>query len=454
VALAAAARRHIDTYPSVAEDRDSEERRAKYFVQRLTNSLTGLTEVSAPQAAASLMGLSSMVSTTHTTFCFIKGAMYFQDTLRLEGDEIMYENNNDYLSYIMNDEITDVQDNDLHQDTTDNNVTDYIDQPEDDNDDSSNIFDIDIADNIDLPEDDPDDDNNDSNNEFDMDIAHLFDSVDDDNDDFSVDAIALDGATPAVTNLLIHGIIDQAGDMPMPPVRENYERATDEFVMVYTVNGERVPIEPYIHYRYRGQDPKMRCYAFIEYTCCIAIVKRPQQSEEQVSKNGGRPPNGCYLFDPAHPLYDFYYQKIRSKQSTPILASVKPPPYPGDMPEPCTRIWTITFNRFARYYLTAFCPWDINTGKVPYSFDFAGYSAFVRYMAEHPYFLFKARTFMMENTMRGLMQNRKKLVATQMYKSKMWIVEWAIALKDHNSMIWSVLVITMILLLMMRMIWR
>ena len=147
-------------------------------------------------------------------------------------------------------------------------------------------------------------------------------------------------------------------------------------------------------------------------------MKRPQQSEEQVSTSGGRPPNGCYLFDPSHPLYDFYFQKIRSKQSTPILAIVKPPPYPGDMPEPCTRIWTITFNRFARYYLTAFCPWDINTGKVPYSFDFAGYSAFVRYMAERPYFLFKARSFMMENTMRGLMQNRKKLVATQMYKSK------------------------------------
>jgi hypothetical protein len=303
VALAAAARRHIDTHPSLAEDCDSAERRTKYFVQRLTNSLTGLTEVSAPQAAASLMGLSSMVSTTHTTFCFIKGAMHFQDTLRLEGDEIMYENINDYLSYIMNDEITDVQDNDLRQDTDDNNeldmeITVSIDQPEDDNDDSSNIFDIDIADNIDQPEDDPDNDNDDSsNNEFDMDIADLIDPIEYDNDDFSVDAIALDGATPAITNLLIHGIIDQAGDMPMPPVCDNYERATDEFVIVYTVNGQRVPIEPYIHYRYRGQDPKMRCYAFIEFNCCIAIVKRPQQSEKYVSTSGGRPPKDVTSFN-------------------------------------------------------------------------------------------------------------------------------------------------------------
>ena len=109
---------------------------------------------------------------------------------------------------------------------------------------------------------------------------------------------------------------------------------------------------------------------------------------------------------------------IRSKQSTPILASVKPPPYPGDMPEPCTRIWVIAFNRFARYYLTAYCPWSIHTGKVPYPFDFEGYSVFVQYMAEQQIFLYWARTFMMESTMRGLMQNRKKFVATQMYKSR------------------------------------
>jgi hypothetical protein len=76
-----------------------------------------------------------------------------------------------------------------------------------------------------------------------MDIADIVDQIEDDNDDFSVDAIALDGATPAITNLLIHGIIDQAGDMPMPPVCDNYERATDELswstllmVNVYLLN--------------------------------------------------------------------------------------------------------------------------------------------------------------------------------------------------------------------------
>ena len=75
-----------------------------------------------------------------------------------------------------------------------------------------------------------------------MDIVDHIDQPEDDNDDFSVDAIGLDIATPAVTNLLIHGIIDEAGDMPMSPVCDNCERAIDEFFMVYTVNDEHVPI--------------------------------------------------------------------------------------------------------------------------------------------------------------------------------------------------------------------
>ena len=56
---------------------------------------------------------------------------------------------------------------------------------------------------------------------LDMDFAEHIDQLEDGNDDFSVDAIGLDGATPAVTNLLIHGIINEAGEMPMPPVRDS-----------------------------------------------------------------------------------------------------------------------------------------------------------------------------------------------------------------------------------------
>ena len=64
----------------------------------------------------------------------------------------------------------------------------------------------------------------DNNDDLDMDIADHIDQPEDDNNDFSVDAIGLDGATPSVTNLLIHGIIDEAGDMPMAPVHDNFER--------------------------------------------------------------------------------------------------------------------------------------------------------------------------------------------------------------------------------------
>ncbi len=49
VAMAAAARGHIDVYPSVADDCHSADWRAMYFVQRLTNRFTGLTEVCHPR---------------------------------------------------------------------------------------------------------------------------------------------------------------------------------------------------------------------------------------------------------------------------------------------------------------------------------------------------------------------------------------------------------------------
>ena len=43
--------------------------------------------------------------------------MQFQDTFRLDGDDSSYEINNDYLSYIMNEEITQVQDTVLDNNT-------------------------------------------------------------------------------------------------------------------------------------------------------------------------------------------------------------------------------------------------------------------------------------------------------------------------------------------------
>ncbi len=76
-----AVRGHIDDDPSVADDCHTADWRAKYFVQRLTNSLTGLTEVSSPQATSSLLGMASSTSSINTIFVIVRDAISYQHTL-------------------------------------------------------------------------------------------------------------------------------------------------------------------------------------------------------------------------------------------------------------------------------------------------------------------------------------------------------------------------------------
>ncbi len=147
--------------------------------------------------------------------------------------------------------------------------------------------------------------------------------VDNNNNDM-IDIIGLEGVTTGVTNTLIHGEIDAFCDAAMPSVTDNNPRTeTDDFAILYTINGQKVPISPHTHYRYRGQS---LCHLnFIEYSPIVMIVQRVQEStnEQQESPRlGSRSRNATFLFDPGHPAYDFYCQRLRSKQSTPILASV------------------------------------------------------------------------------------------------------------------------------------
>jgi len=80
--LVAAARRHTIRFPSTAEDGATEIRQTKYLVTRVINNITGMSEVSTCQAAGSLMGLLPMTSTQYTQYCFIKGAINFQQTIQ------------------------------------------------------------------------------------------------------------------------------------------------------------------------------------------------------------------------------------------------------------------------------------------------------------------------------------------------------------------------------------
>ncbi len=205
----------------------------------------------------------------------------------------------------------------------------------------------------------------------------------------------LDGAPPEVADVLIHDIIGNQVQHGMSSIADHIEAENDGFAIVYVINEVCVPIAPHTHHWY--QSKALAHLSLIEYCSIIKVIKEPPQTDDDTVTRGRRP-NGTYLFHPDHPLFNNYYQKLRSKQATPILAGAPPSRYPGNKSEPCTDLWVCKFQAFSKYYLTVFCPWDRITGLIPHAFDFLGYSNFVQGMAQSGSFLSRARLFVMEST--------------------------------------------------------
>lgn len=81
----------------------------------------------------------------------------------------------------------------------------------------------------------------------------------------------------------------------------------------------------------------------------------------------------------------------------PRLACYLPPSYPNDMTVPSTRSLRNEWKQFATYNLTAFCPWNVDAGRISYTFDFREFSDFVQTMATIHTFLDRARMFFIES---------------------------------------------------------
>jgi hypothetical protein len=159
------------------------------------NSLTGLTELSISQAAASLMGLKSMSTTTNTVFCFIKGAMRFQDTLVTNDDSSMVSHD---LCDSDEDNLSELLDNDnLSAHSQDDFQASDANENEELNEDEISIEDVPHM----------------------HQQQQLEQPVDNNNN--KIDIIGLEGVTPAVTNTLIHGEIDALFEAAMPSVTDN-----------------------------------------------------------------------------------------------------------------------------------------------------------------------------------------------------------------------------------------
>ena len=226
----------------------------------------------------------------------------------------------------------------------------------------------------------------------------------------------MEGFSTAISDLVINDTICDGIETVMA---ERHEREGDEYAVIYTIEGVHTPIFPYLHYRYRGY--QLQHMNYVEYVSIVKISKIPpgqvDDGTTSTTTRRGRQSNKTFLFDEGHPLFRLYRQQLRSKQATPILAGYPPPSYPGDMTVPSTRLLRNEWKKFATYYLTAFCPWNIETGRIHYTFDFRGFSDFVQTMSTRPSkFLDRARNFLMESTIRVLQLKQKNLIAITHYR--------------------------------------
>ncbi len=406
--LVAAARRDTIRNPSTAEDGDTPIQMTKYLVNRVVNNITGMSEVSTCQAAGSLLGLSPMTSSQFTTYCFIKGAMNFQQSLQpndsrqplhdIESDNNEYDNVDDDDEQLLENYGEDTALNDLSNDSA--RIIENSDEDNDIQDDVQPMaIDIGIRQSI----------------ENNIDIEGAVNNRDTihhqpiEHEEYN-DSAGLEGFSTAISDLVINETICEGSETGMA---EGHEREGDEYAGVYTIDGVHTPITPFTHYLYRGN--QLRKMNFVEYFSILRIVKIPPRQVDDdattTTTRRGRRSNKTFLFDHRHPLFRLYRQQLRSKQATPILAGYPPPSYPGDMTVPSTRLLRNEWKKIATYYLTAFCPWNVNTGRIPYTFDFRGFSDFVRSMATRNTFLDRARIFFMESTIRVLRLKQSNLIA-------------------------------------------
>ena len=121
-------------------------------------------------------------------------------------------------------------------------------------------------------------------------------------------------------------------------------------------------MEQHVHYRYRG--PALQRLNLYEYGGIINITAKEADENQpgQGAQGANRPKNGRITFADGHPLKDTHIQQIRSKHVCPVLAGGPPPSYPGPSIPGRGAQWRKKADAFARYILTLFKPWSLDSG--------------------------------------------------------------------------------------------
>jgi hypothetical protein len=94
------------------------------------------------------------------------------------------------------------------------------------------------------------------------------------------------------------------------------------------------------------------------------VAPRPCASTPPAAARPGRAACAVFPFDPGCALADSHEQYLRARQSTPIIAGMRPPRYPGAPPtNPLhMRQWQRAATLFAAFVAVVFIPWSPDTG--------------------------------------------------------------------------------------------
>jgi hypothetical protein len=195
-----------------------------------------MTEVSSPQAASSLLGMALSTSSINTIFCFVRGAICYQESALIAGHNATEtEDESKAVMPIKTTTIQEYDDNsenviiDIGENSHTGNYVGHIDFEGAQSGQHMNIPPIPSPTPIDTTGYGEQEEN-----------------------DTSVDVIGLDGASPEVADILIHGrgIIGNVVEPGMPSLADHVEAENDDFAIVYVINDTRVPIAPHTQYRY------------------------------------------------------------------------------------------------------------------------------------------------------------------------------------------------------------
>lgn len=349
---------YVEQNPSTAEDTGTVTRGGRYFLQRILNTLNGMDEISDTQAAASLLGMPSSMASVEFQFLFIGPAL---DTiLRRVSDTAAPAAGTDPEQ---------VAQTEIEQEAIELEREEAaIDQPNV----PAGAFEKSVE-----PE-EPE--------------LHMRDN----NMDAMAEAMFQD----------LTSFRDGSTALNSSDGFTTYGGAS-----IYVIGDRRVPIRQDTHYAYRGE--ALKDYSFYEWVGLITVQPTPRDTPRPTLHQSRRA-NSTFLFANEHPLFATHQQRLRSKQVCPVLAGGIPPPYPPMIREnERTAVWHKIAERFARYALVIFCPWDPVTKAPLGDLNWETFTAFMNQLETNGSFRDMCIFHTIENIARGL-----KVLHDGIYKSR------------------------------------